>query len=146
MHRGRRASQSGVRVWVEARHATKIVLPAFLPQYILTSLSTVCSVNNGSERASILNSRLRADFAMPRRRLEDRIHDLCQRANERDWPRILSELRRAIREHTLRVANRSAAAVVRGQPQIMRERRERRNVPEGWFLGDFHQGEDGRVN
>jgi len=83
---------------------------------------------------------------MPRRRLEDRIHDLCQRANERDWPRILSELRRAIREHTLRVANRSAAAVVGGQPQIMRERRERRDVPEGWFLGDSHEGEDGRAN
>jgi hypothetical protein len=83
---------------------------------------------------------------MPRRRLEDRIHDLCQRANERDWPHLLSELRRTIREHTLRVANRSAAAVVSGQPQIMRERRERRDVPEGWFLGDFHGGEDGRIN
>ena len=83
---------------------------------------------------------------MPRRRLEDRIHDLCQRANERDWPRILFELRRAIREHTLRVANRSAAAVVGGQPQIMRERRERRDVPEGWFPRDFHEGEDGRIN
>jgi hypothetical protein len=83
---------------------------------------------------------------MPRRRLEDRIHDLCQRANEREWPRILSELRRAIREHTLRVANRSAAAVVGGQPQIMRERRERKDVPEGWFLGNVQNGEDGRVN
>jgi len=28
----------------------------------------------------------------------------------------------------------------------MRERRERRDVPEGWFLGDFHEGEDGRAN
>ena len=83
---------------------------------------------------------------MPRRRLEDRIHDLCRRANERDWPRILSELRKAIREHTLRGANRSAAAVVGGQPQIMRERRERREVPQGWFLRDFQEGEDGRVN
>ena len=83
---------------------------------------------------------------MPRRRLEDRIHDLCRRAHERDWPRILSELRKAIREHTLRVANRSAAAVVGGQPQIMRERRERREVPQGWFLRDFQEGEDGRVN
>jgi hypothetical protein len=83
---------------------------------------------------------------MPRRRLEDRIHDLCRRANERDWPRILSALRRAIREHTLRVANRSAAAVVGGQPQIMRERRERKEVPEGWFLGNVQNGEDGRVN
>lgn len=83
---------------------------------------------------------------MPRRRLEDRIHDLCQRANERDWPLILSELRRAIREHALKVTNRSAAAVVGGQPQIMRERRERRDVPEGWFVGNFHDGEDGRVN
>jgi len=83
---------------------------------------------------------------MPRRRLEDRIHDLCERANERDWPRILSELRRAIREHTLRVANRSAAAVVGGQPHIMRERRERRHVPQGWCPADFHGGEDSRAN
>ena len=83
---------------------------------------------------------------MPRRRLEDRIHDLCQRANERDWYRILSELRRAIREHTLKVANRSAAAVVGGHPQVMRERRGRRNVPDTWFLGDFADAEENRVN
>ena len=83
---------------------------------------------------------------MPRRRLEDRIHDLCQRANERDWPHILCELRRAIREHTLRVANRSAAAVVGGQPQIVRERRERREVPEAWFVEHMRGGEDRRVN
>lgn len=83
---------------------------------------------------------------MPRRRVEDRIHDLCQRANERDWPRILSELRRAIREHALRVANRSAAAVVGGQPHIMRERRERRDVPLSWFVREFQQGQNRPVN
>ncbi len=75
---------------------------------------------------------------MPRRRLEDRIHDLCQRANERGWPRILSELRRAIREHALRVANRSAAAVVGGQPYIVRERRD---LPESWFPQDSQDGQ-----
>lgn len=79
---------------------------------------------------------------MPRRRLEDRIHDLCQRANERDWYRILSELRRAIREHTLKVANRSAAAVVGGHPQIMRERRRRRDVLEKWFPGAVYARQD----
>jgi hypothetical protein len=83
---------------------------------------------------------------MPRRRLEDRIHELCQRANERDWYRILSELRRAMREHALGVANRSAAAVVGGQPHVMRERRGRRDVPDSWFVRDFRDGEETRVN
>ena len=83
---------------------------------------------------------------MPRRRLENRIHELCQRAYERDWYRILSELRWAIREHTLKVANRSAAAVVGGHPHVMRERRGRRNVPDSWFLGDFHDAEESRIH
>ena len=83
---------------------------------------------------------------MPRRRLEDRIHDLCQRANERDWYRILSELRRAIREHTLKVANRSAAAVVGGQPHIMRERRQPRAVPERWFPRDLYTRQERAFN
>jgi hypothetical protein len=83
---------------------------------------------------------------MPRRRLEDRIHELCEQANERDWYRTLSELRRAIREHTLKVANRTAAAVVSGQPHIMRERRGRRDVPESWFFPECHEREVSRVS
>ena len=83
---------------------------------------------------------------MPGRRLEDRIHDLCQRANERDWYRILSELRLAIREHTLKVANRSAAAVVGGQPHIIRERRGRRNITESWFPHDVDAGQHRPLN
>ena len=78
---------------------------------------------------------------MPRRRVEDRIHDLCQRANERDWCQILSELRRAIREHALRVGNRSAAAVVGGQPHLMRVRREGRDLAESWFPQDSQDGQ-----
>lgn len=46
----------------------------------------------------------------------------------------------------MRVANRSAAAVVGGQPQIVRERRERREVPEAWFVEHMRGGEDRRVN
>jgi hypothetical protein len=66
---------------------------------------------------------------MPRRRLEDRIRDLCSRATEPEWPRILAELRLAIQEHTLRVANLTMTAVVTGQPHIIRERRDRLDAP-----------------
>lgn len=81
-----------------------------------------------------------------RRRLEDRIEDLCRRATEREWPRILAELRRAIREHALKVANRTAAAVVGGMPHILRERRQRRNVPNGWIPSQFRNSDDQTVN
>ena len=78
---------------------------------------------------------------MRRRRLEDRIEELCREAAEREWPRTLAELRRAIREHTLKVANRTAAAIVAGKPQIIRERRARRDVPKNWTPKEF-QGSD----
>jgi hypothetical protein len=79
---------------------------------------------------------------MRRRRLEDRIEDLCRQATEREWPRTLAELRRAIREHTLRVANRTAAAIVAGKPQIIRERRVRRDVPNDWIPREFQASDD----
>jgi hypothetical protein len=77
-----------------------------------------------------------------RRRLEDRIEELCQQAAEREWPRTLAELRRAIREHTLKVANRTAAAIVAGKPQILRERRVRRDVPKNWIPNGFQGSDD----
>lgn len=74
---------------------------------------------------------------MRRRRLEDRIEELCRQATKQEWPRTLAELRRAIREHTLRVANRTAAAIVAGKPQIIRERRTHRHVPKDWVPREF---------
>jgi hypothetical protein len=68
--------------------------------------------------------------ATPNRRLEDRIRELCAQAAEPDWRRVLAELRLAIREHALKTSNVAMAAVVGGQPQIMVERRERRNEPQ----------------
>jgi hypothetical protein len=79
---------------------------------------------------------------MRRRRLEDRIAELCRQAAEREWSRTLAELRRAIREHTLRVANRTAAAIVAGKPQIIRERRVRRDVPKDWIPSDLNGSGD----
>lgn len=83
---------------------------------------------------------------MPRRRLEDRIQDLCRRATDRNWPQILSELRKAIREHSLRVANRTAAAVVGGMPHLMRERRERNDLPSDWIPEEFRNSSNRTVN
>lgn len=74
---------------------------------------------------------------MRRRRLEDRIQELCRCANERNWPRILSDLRKAIREHALKVTNRNAAAVVGGMPHIIRERRKRHEIPADWVPREF---------
>lgn len=83
---------------------------------------------------------------MPRRRLEDQIQDLCRRVTQRNSPAVLSELRRAIREHTLRVANRTTAAVVGGMPHILRERRERKDVPSDWIPEDFLNPEEQSLN
>ncbi len=83
---------------------------------------------------------------MPGRRLEDRIHELCGQATDKDWRRILSELRMAIQEHTMRVSNRAAAAVVGGMPHIMRERRERRLVPSDWIPNDFRDLDDRSIS
>lgn len=68
--------------------------------------------------------------AVPRRRLEDRIRDLCSQASEPNWRIVLAELRLSIHEHALKMSNLAMAAVVSGQPQIIRERRERRATPE----------------
>jgi hypothetical protein len=62
---------------------------------------------------------------MPRRRLEDRIRELCARASEPDWRSVLAELRIAIHEHALKMSNLTMAAVVGGHPHIIRERRGR---------------------
>ncbi|HZP00089.1 MAG TPA: hypothetical protein VFD30_07335 [Terriglobia bacterium] len=81
-----------------------------------------------------------------RRRLEDRIQDLCRRATDRDWPRILAQLRMAIREHTLRVANRTTAALVAGKPHMMKERRRRRQVPDDWIPTEYQNSNERTVN
>ena len=63
---------------------------------------------------------------MPRR-LEDRIRELCARvltAKEADWNEALTELRMAIQEHSLRVANLNSAATIAGKPELIRERRK----------------------
>ncbi|HET9305080.1 MAG TPA: hypothetical protein VFO46_03560 [Candidatus Sulfotelmatobacter sp.] len=64
--------------------------------------------------------------AMPARRLEDRIRELCARAlyeKGPEWVSTVHELQLAIQEHALRVANLATAATVVGQPQLVRERR-----------------------
>lgn len=76
---------------------------------------------------------------MPRRRLEDRIRDLCAQASEPNWRSVLGELRLAIHEHALKMSNLAMAAVVSGQPQIIRERRERRTT-QGFFLHTDSRG------
>jgi len=62
---------------------------------------------------------------MPARRLEDRIRELCARAlyeREPEWSARLRQLQIAIQEHTLRVGNACAGAVVSGRP--ITERRQ----------------------
>jgi hypothetical protein len=83
---------------------------------------------------------------MPRRRIGDRIQELCQRASERDWRSTLSELRKAIREHALQVANRNAAAVVGGMPHLIMERRERQSLPNDWIPSDYESSSNQTVN
>lgn len=64
--------------------------------------------------------------SMPSRRLEDRIRELCARAvytKGAEWEAILGELRVAIQEHLLRLANLAAAAIVAGRPEVVKERR-----------------------
>jgi hypothetical protein len=63
---------------------------------------------------------------MPGRRLQDRIRELCARAlyaEEPEWNATLGELQSAIHEHTLRVANLTAAVTVAGKPHLLHERR-----------------------
>ncbi len=65
--------------------------------------------------------------AMPARRLEDRIRELCARALiERgpDFVTTMHELQRAIQEHVLRITNLTTAATVAGKPHLLRERRD----------------------
>lgn len=64
---------------------------------------------------------------MPARRLEDRIRELCARAlyeTGPQWRATVNELQMAIQEHSLRVANASAAVTVVGKPDALRERRQ----------------------
>lgn len=120
--------------------------PLAAHQFFCTLSLRVSGVTNTGEKVSILSSRPLMELGMPRRRLEDRIQDLCRRATERNWPQILSELRRAIREHSLRVANRTAAAVIGGMPHIMRERRERKDVVSDWIPEEFRNSNERTVN
>jgi len=63
---------------------------------------------------------------MPARRLEDRIRELCARVlieRDAEWSTTVHELQLAIQEHTLRMANLSAAVTVAGKPQLVQERR-----------------------
>ncbi len=64
---------------------------------------------------------------MPKRRLEDRIRELCSQAAETGWKQVLSELQLAMQEHSRRVANLTMAAIVQRRPDIIQERR--RNHP-----------------
>ncbi len=66
-----------------------------------------------------------ASCAMPARRLEDRIRELCARAlYERDpqWSATLIQLQLAIQEHSLRVANACTGSIVTGKPLIIERR------------------------
>jgi hypothetical protein len=83
---------------------------------------------------------------MPRRRLEDRIRDLCSQASEPNWRIVLAELRLSIHEHALKMSNLAMAAVVSGQPQIIRERRERRAMPEFSMHRDPRKRSDALAN
>jgi hypothetical protein len=61
---------------------------------------------------------------MPRRRLEDRIRDLCTRlvaSSERDFDETLAELQAAI---TLRIQN-NTSAIVLGWPEFPQDRRKK---------------------
>ncbi|MGC2474039.1 MAG: hypothetical protein WA485_06870 [Candidatus Sulfotelmatobacter sp.] len=64
---------------------------------------------------------------MPGRRLEDRIRELCARVvyeTGPQWRATIRELQTAIHEHSMRLANATAAATVIGKPQVLRERRQ----------------------
>lgn len=63
---------------------------------------------------------------MRNRRLTDRIKELCERVQdhtEPQWDSVLRELQTAIQEHTQRLYNLSAATVLAGAPNSVRERR-----------------------
>jgi hypothetical protein len=63
---------------------------------------------------------------MPARRLEDRIRELCAKAlyeKGPQWRATIEELQQAIREHTMRLSNASAAVTVIGKREAIRERR-----------------------
>lgn len=67
-------------------------------------------------------------LAMPTRRLEDRIRELCARVlyeNGTEWQRTVHQLQLAIQEHSLRLINKTAAATVGGKPDVIIERRDR---------------------
>ena len=66
--------------------------------------------------------------AMPTRRLEDRIRELCGRVlsdSGPDWGKTVHQLQLAIQTHTLRLANMATAATVGGKPDVFIERRNR---------------------
>jgi hypothetical protein len=66
--------------------------------------------------------------AMPTRRLEDRIRELCARVlyeNGTDWQKTVHQLQLSIQEHSLRLTNKTAAATVGGKPDVIIERRDR---------------------
>lgn len=61
------------------------------------------------------------------RRIEDRIRELCARAlceSEPACSATIAELRAAIQQHALRVANLTATATLANQPDIICERRK----------------------
>lgn len=63
---------------------------------------------------------------MSSRRLEDRIRELCARALDESspqWDRTVHQLQLAIQEHSLRLANMTAAATLARKPEIFIERR-----------------------
>ncbi len=68
--------------------------------------------------------------AMPSRRLEDRIRELCARALYEKgplWEPTIHELQLAVQELALRVANKASAATLGGKPEFLVERREGKN-------------------
>ena len=72
--------------------------------------------------------------AMPTRRLEDRIRELCARVlyeTGTDWQKTVHQLQAAIQEHALRLTNKAAAATVGGKPEVIIERRDRSTAKTG---------------
>jgi hypothetical protein len=72
--------------------------------------------------------------AMPSRRLEDRIRELCARVlyeKGTGWQKTVHQLQSAIQEHSLRLTNKTAAATVGGKPEVIIERRDRSATKTG---------------
>lgn len=67
-------------------------------------------------------------FVVLTRRLEDRIRGLCKRlakADDAEFPALITELQAAIKEHALRLSNITTAALVSKKPPSIPDRRQK---------------------